>query len=456
MAQDGTLEEIITSYLEINGVLGYNTVSDMINATNIINGSICRTLGNTTYNDGYGAYYKIRTITSDDTVDGINIIALNISNTLIAELIPNYYEDEIDSISTKLDKLPVKSNSNYVTVGANGCNYTNINTALTYAKTNATNTNSITILIMGGDYNEQLDMRDCHNINLVGVGKVKIYHTCTAPMAPLYVSGDVKVENIHFYNDGTGAYALHLDPSNTGVTGTCEFRNCIFEVANVSTSAVGLGTASNTIMKFYNCIFKNGGSNAPFFLHTNPYMNSVNSQVWVVDCEFIGKNLLNTAIQIDNGGYDNGYTTSDDQFHFINNSSADSKLVIYKRTNNVFFGYIPYSDNGVKLRPDSYGNDLIGLNYEYTNFANALFSCVKSSSAVGGYYYYSINFKNANQYNITVGDVSTIGGSSITGTTVNTTSSAGIILKDNSSTGAGEVITVRLTLVPKNSNYSGA
>lgn len=91
MVESGQLQEIITEYLQINGILGYDTVSDMVNATNIINGSICRTIGLNTYNDGKGAFYKIRTITNEDVVDGVNIIALNVSNTLIAELLPNYY-----------------------------------------------------------------------------------------------------------------------------------------------------------------------------------------------------------------------------------------------------------------------------------------------------------------------------------------------------------------------------
>lgn len=96
MVEDGTLQEIITQYLQINGVLGFNTVNDLVNATNIIDGSICKTLGLNSYNDGKGEFYKIRTITSGDIVDGINIIALNISNTLIAEKIPNYYINEIN------------------------------------------------------------------------------------------------------------------------------------------------------------------------------------------------------------------------------------------------------------------------------------------------------------------------------------------------------------------------
>ena len=87
MAESGQLTDIIAQYLKLNGVLAFNTLNDLVNAENIANGSITKTLGKLNYNDGKGYYYKIRTITSNDVVDNDNIVALNISNTLIAEKI---------------------------------------------------------------------------------------------------------------------------------------------------------------------------------------------------------------------------------------------------------------------------------------------------------------------------------------------------------------------------------
>ena len=87
MAQDGTLQEIITSYLNVNGILAFNTVNDMKNATNIIDGSFVKTFGKNSLNDGLGKFYKIRKIKNTDIVDDINIISINTDNTLIAELI---------------------------------------------------------------------------------------------------------------------------------------------------------------------------------------------------------------------------------------------------------------------------------------------------------------------------------------------------------------------------------
>lgn len=95
LKESGELEEIMTHYLEVKGVLGFDTISLMKQAENLIEGSIIRTLGNISYDDGKGEFYRVRQLTSSDVIDEINIIALNNFPTLIAELIP---DDKIASI----------------------------------------------------------------------------------------------------------------------------------------------------------------------------------------------------------------------------------------------------------------------------------------------------------------------------------------------------------------------
>ena len=87
MAEAGTLQEIITAYIQANTAWCFDTVADMKTATNFVSGSYARTLGFHTLNDGGGALYKVRTVTNDDVVDEARIIALD-DDTLIAELIP--------------------------------------------------------------------------------------------------------------------------------------------------------------------------------------------------------------------------------------------------------------------------------------------------------------------------------------------------------------------------------
>lgn len=90
MADNGTLAEIIAQYIQLQGLLCYNTVAEMKLAENLVNGSFALTFGYSAYNDGKGAKYKVREVTNQDVVDNINIIALA-DNSLVAELI---HDDE--------------------------------------------------------------------------------------------------------------------------------------------------------------------------------------------------------------------------------------------------------------------------------------------------------------------------------------------------------------------------
>lgn len=96
MAESGELTEIIAQYLQLAGLLCFNTVNDMKNATNLINGSFVKTFGKITYNDGYGNFYKVRNLLNTDVVDNINIIALN-NPQLIAEKVYSSVETEVFS-----------------------------------------------------------------------------------------------------------------------------------------------------------------------------------------------------------------------------------------------------------------------------------------------------------------------------------------------------------------------
>ena len=59
MVEQGTLQEIIADYLNSKAVFGFDTVADMKEATNLINGSYAETMGYYEKNDGGSALYKI-------------------------------------------------------------------------------------------------------------------------------------------------------------------------------------------------------------------------------------------------------------------------------------------------------------------------------------------------------------------------------------------------------------
>lgn len=88
MVTDGTLQEIITTYIQSNVTWTFNTVADMKLANNFVNGSYAKTLGYRNNDDGGASQYKIRTKTEEDVTNEMNLIALY-DNTLVAELVTN-------------------------------------------------------------------------------------------------------------------------------------------------------------------------------------------------------------------------------------------------------------------------------------------------------------------------------------------------------------------------------
>lgn len=90
MAEDGTLFNIISEYIQANVAWTFDTVADMKLSTNVIAGSYVQTLGFHTINDGGGAIYKV---IDTGTANEMDLIAVN---NLIASLIkPSILEPEI-------------------------------------------------------------------------------------------------------------------------------------------------------------------------------------------------------------------------------------------------------------------------------------------------------------------------------------------------------------------------
>ena len=83
MVEDGTLQEIISTYIQSNVAWTFDTVSDMQSATNLVDGSYARTLGFSVVNDRGGALYLI---TDDQTPNGMDIISIG-DGSLQAKLV---------------------------------------------------------------------------------------------------------------------------------------------------------------------------------------------------------------------------------------------------------------------------------------------------------------------------------------------------------------------------------
>ena len=88
MVEAGTLQEIITEYIQANVAWTFDTVADMKNATNLVNGSYAQTLGFHSINDGGGAIYKISNTGTANEMDVIAVGSLYAILTNLTEANP--------------------------------------------------------------------------------------------------------------------------------------------------------------------------------------------------------------------------------------------------------------------------------------------------------------------------------------------------------------------------------
>lgn len=121
MTESGTLEEIISTYLNTKALLMFNNVDDMKNSPNLINGSYAKTLGFYENGDGGESIYLIKEHTNE-IINNKDIIKLNNSN-LIAIL---HVENQTINIKqlgakgngidddTSILQYAFNSNSNYI------------------------------------------------------------------------------------------------------------------------------------------------------------------------------------------------------------------------------------------------------------------------------------------------------------------------------------------------------
>lgn len=270
MVEDGTMEQLIAEYLQLQTTYTYNTVAELKLADNLVNGMFARTSGYYSYNDGGGAYYKIRNVTVDDTVDDIFIIGLA-NNEIVAELI---VQDSLvitqlginDDVSNNTSK--VQAGVDYISSHQN-INLL-INKNITINSLDLSNANSITIkgtnrkigltfvgqdnvgVILSNSNNSFLDLsfRTNNDITLMSIsGKYNHFINCS-------FSG---------HNDTTGTGIVITKWSN--IFDNCDIREfnkcvdlsdeCNFSVFN---NCVIIGSDSST----GDTIYVNGGADIVF------------------------------------------------------------------------------------------------------------------------------------------------------------------------------------------------
>lgn len=166
MADSGQLTDIIAQYLGLAGVLAYNTIDEMQEAENLTDGSICYCLGNTLYNDGEGSFYKVREVLNTDVIDGFNIVALDVSESLIAERITSQVEKDVNYL--------IKREYDVKLFGAKGDGITDDTEAFEEALDTIDEDNGGVLLIPEGTYIIDRCLKIPSNTTLKGLNKNSI------------------------------------------------------------------------------------------------------------------------------------------------------------------------------------------------------------------------------------------------------------------------------------------
>ena len=198
MVQDGTLQEIIASYLNSKAIFGFDNVASMKSATNLIDGSYAKTLGYYDKNDGGASLYKIRQITNSDVVDNMFIISLNNEN-LIAELI-TLNQVNILQIGAKPDNV-----TDNTSILQNGANYCKNNNLKYYIPEGSYKTGSITI-------DEVKFIRIDGDINLINsTDDLNIYENVNGETPNIYIN---KVTNGNIIMKGLNSANVTIQNAN--------------------------------------------------------------------------------------------------------------------------------------------------------------------------------------------------------------------------------------------------
>lgn len=117
MVEQGTLQEIITTYIQSNVAWTFDSVSEMQSSTNLIAGSYAQTFGYASVDDGGASLYLIRNKEEGESAD--NMFTIAIGSTLIAELVtvPNINICQLGASTSAVD------NSTFINASLTKLNY---------------------------------------------------------------------------------------------------------------------------------------------------------------------------------------------------------------------------------------------------------------------------------------------------------------------------------------------
>lgn len=271
MAESGQLADIIAQYLEVSSVLGFDTKADLKGAANLVNGSITRTLGESSYNDKKGNYYRIRTLEEGDVIDDVNLLALSEYPTLVAELVLENVDTFYDTVADMTSDTTITSGNIVKTLGYYAINDGGAGLYLVRNKTVADIVDNGSLIAIGSTLVAELIETEIklEQFGCVGDGttndttqftacinyaKAKDYKVTSSKDKVYLISSTIDISNISIdlnnaYIKAGGVIDL-LEINEEDSTKYTFVSNINFDMNNVGTSAIKITKGRRN--KFYN------------------------------------------------------------------------------------------------------------------------------------------------------------------------------------------------------------
>ena len=321
MYNEGKFDSLIMEIVNLQTTFTFDSVADMKSATNLITGKYARTSGFYSYNDGGGAFYKVREKEVDETVNEMSLIELS-DETLVAELIRNNVNvkqygakgddnnDDTLSIQTCIDEnliVYIPSGTYQIT---NSLNITNNGQKIYGEGTTLSNIKKYGINSYDGVIDYDSTSFDYGNhpsiINIIFPEDNNL--------------SQIEIKNIHLTSDTTSG--------NNGITAP-HVSYCKFDAVRMN--------------KCYNGILIGGWinkiNNFEILENSDIGINIRDSIYTVVDG--VHSNSINvrngTGIYINNSAFDNGYPcfqANDSKSVFITNCSTETYRQVLRNNNS--------------------------------------------------------------------------------------------------------------------------
>ena len=237
MVEQGTLQEIITDYIQANVAWTFDTVADLKAATNLVAGSYAQTLGYYAIGDGGASTYYI---TDTGTANEMDVIAVG---SLYANLLINDQTINIKQFGAKGDGTTDETTLlNYVFgLAASKVKKIYLNEKYLISSTLSIESNKDIIgvksNIQGTDYspeilsNTDIKFIDCTNKTNINIKNLNIKHinTQTQDVIDLTRARYINLDNVKIYQPDTStnctAIAINDTNSSSNFSGYFEFNN---------------------------------------------------------------------------------------------------------------------------------------------------------------------------------------------------------------------------------------